>query len=121
MLTGTCGTTAVAVSGGGGLWLSMYLGSNLDGWAIAMGAGFVIVVTVAAGIISVDMANIAAAAAAVAEGKTEILRDAKKRRNFFFFFSHVRFGDSPAFRQHDRSKCGWVGRPSLVGGGAYEM
>lgn len=55
------GTTAVAVICGGGLWLSMYLGSNLEGWAIAMGAGLVMVVTVAAGIINVDMANIAAA------------------------------------------------------------
>lgn len=32
LLTDICGTTAVAVSGGGGgLWLSIYLGSNLDG------------------------------------------------------------------------------------------
>lgn len=32
LFTDICGTTAVAVSGGGGgLWLSMYLGSNLDG------------------------------------------------------------------------------------------
>lgn len=68
MLMDICaGTTAVAVSGGGGgLWLSMYLGSNFDGWAIAMGAGLVMVVTVAAGIINVDMANMAA------DGKTEI-------------------------------------------------
>lgn len=74
-----CGTTAVAVSGGGGLWLSMYLGSNLDGWAIAMGAGLVMVVTVAAGIINVDMANMAAAA----DGKTEIfgLRTGRRTGN----------------------------------------
>lgn len=68
-MTDICDTTAAVNGGGGGLWLSMYLGSNFDGWAIAMGAGLVMVVTVAAGIISVDMANIAAAA----DGKTEML------------------------------------------------
>lgn len=77
LLTDICGTTAVAVSGGGGgLWLSIYLGSNLDGWAIAMGAGLVMVVTVAAGIINVDIANIAA----VADGKMEIFGSYGRRR-----------------------------------------
>lgn len=41
-----------------------------------MGAGLVMVVTVAAGIINVDMANIAAAA----DGKTEIFGFERRRR-----------------------------------------
>lgn len=40
------------------LWLSRNLGSSLAVWATGIGAGLVMVVTVAAGIISVDMANI---------------------------------------------------------------
>ena len=40
------------------LWLSTNLGSSLAVWATGIGAGLVMVVTVAAGIISVDMANI---------------------------------------------------------------
>lgn len=58
-----------------------------------MGAGLVIVVTVAAGIINVDMANIAAAA----DGKTEIFGFERRVRNngyiliklelLFYFFN----------------------------------
>lgn len=70
-----------------------------------MGAGLVMVVTVAAGIINVDMANIAAA-----DGKTEIFgvgdgtrrdttRRLRERCEFFSFF----FIDSPPFRGHGRS------------------
>lgn len=113
MLTDICGKTAVAVKGGGGgLWLSIYFGSNLEGWAIAMGAGLVMVVTVAAGIINVDMANIAAAAA---DGKTEIFGFERRRArnddyelklNFYLYFVsiHRRFADM-IDHQNGRRRC----------------